>query len=70
MVGGGYELDEATVMMLTRKGDMLKLKVLDTKGHILKNLNCRRLLKNGKASRIYMYFYEINEVKATLVISG
>ena len=31
-------LDEATVMMLTRKGDMLKLKVLDTKGHILQEL--------------------------------
>lgn len=38
VVGGGYELDEATVMMLTRKGDMLKLKVLDTKGHILQEL--------------------------------
>jgi len=24
--------------MLTRKGDMLKLKVLDTKGHILQEL--------------------------------
>lgn len=38
VVGGGYELDEATVMVLTRKGDTLRLKVLNTKGQVLQEL--------------------------------
>ena len=38
VVGGGYELDKATVMVLTRKGDTLRLKVLNTKGQVLQEL--------------------------------
>lgn len=38
VVGGGYEMDEATVMVLTRKDDVLKLKVLNTKGQVLQEL--------------------------------
>ena len=40
VVGGGYEIDEATVIVLTRKGGTLRLKVLNTKGHILRELEC------------------------------
>lgn len=35
VVGGGYKMDSATVMILSRKGSELRLKVLNTKGDVL-----------------------------------
>ena len=34
-IGGGYDLDDATVMVLTKRGDVLKLKVVDAQGEVL-----------------------------------
>lgn len=34
-IGGGFAIEDATVMVLTRRGDQLRLKVLNTKGETL-----------------------------------
>lgn len=39
MVGGGYRMDGATVMLLQKKGKELKLRVLNTKGETLQELS-------------------------------
>lgn len=39
VVGGGYSMEGATVMVLSRKGGKMTLKVLGTSGDILLNLN-------------------------------
>ncbi len=36
-VGGGYGMDNATVMVLQRRGKELTLRILDTKGNTLRN---------------------------------
>lgn len=35
VIGGGYEMDQATVMILEKNKDNLKIKVLNTKGEVL-----------------------------------
>lgn len=35
VIGGGYDMDEATVMVLKREGDIMTLKVINTKGEIV-----------------------------------
>lgn len=37
-IGGGYDVDDATVMVLTKRGDVLKLKVVDAQGEVLKEM--------------------------------
>ena len=37
-IGGGYSRNDATVMVLTKRGDTLSIKVLDTNGKILKEM--------------------------------
>lgn len=37
-VGGGYSLDSATVMVLSKKGHQMTIKVIDTKGKVLKEM--------------------------------
>ena len=37
-IGGGYSLKEATVMVLTKKGRQLKIKVINAAGEILKEM--------------------------------
>lgn len=37
-IGGGYSRNDATVMVLTKRGDILSIKVLDTNGKILKEM--------------------------------
>lgn len=39
IVGGGYRMDEATVMVLQKKGKEMTLRVLNTKGETLQQLN-------------------------------
>ena len=39
IVGGGYRMDGATVMVLQKKGKQMTLRVLNTKGETLKELN-------------------------------
>lgn len=39
IVGGGYRMDGATVMVLQKKGKELKLRVLNTKGETVQELN-------------------------------
>lgn len=39
VVGGGYAMDEATVMVLARRGDALTLKVLNTRGEVLQKVS-------------------------------
>ncbi|MDE6032889.1 MAG: endonuclease, partial [Muribaculaceae bacterium] len=35
IIGGGYQMDSATVMILSRKGSEMRLKVIDTQGNTL-----------------------------------
>lgn len=35
IIGGGYQMDEATVMIMEKKKDSMKIRVLNTKGEIL-----------------------------------
>lgn len=35
IIGGGYSMDSATVMVVERRKDQLKVKVLDTKGRVV-----------------------------------
>lgn len=37
IIGGGFKMDEATVMVVSKKGDSLTVKVLNTKGKVLLN---------------------------------
>lgn len=37
-VGGGYSLEDAVVMVLTKQGDHLNIKVVNTKGKVLKEM--------------------------------
>lgn len=39
VVGGGYRMDGATVMVLQKKGKEMTLRVLNAKGETLKELN-------------------------------
>ena len=39
VVGGGYRMDGATVMILQKKGKAMTLRVLNAKGETLKELN-------------------------------
>ena len=39
VVGGGYRMDGATVMILQKKGKEMTLRVLNAKGETLKELN-------------------------------
>lgn len=39
VVGGGYRMDGATVMVLQKKGKEMTLRVLNTKGETLQELN-------------------------------
>lgn len=38
IIGGGYSMDDTTFMALTKRGDPLSIKVLDTNGKILKEM--------------------------------
>lgn len=38
IVGGGYDMDSATVMVIEKKKGELRIKVLNTKGEILLNI--------------------------------
>ena len=38
VVGGGYSMKSATVMVIEKKKDILKVKVLNTKGEVLLEL--------------------------------
>lgn len=38
-IGGGYSVDSATVMVLTKKGPEMSIKVLNTKGEVLKEMD-------------------------------
>jgi len=38
IVGGGYKLDSATVMVLRKKGDEMSVRVLNAKGETLLDL--------------------------------
>jgi hypothetical protein len=35
IIGGGYKMDSATVMILEKKKEVLRIKVLNTKGETL-----------------------------------
>lgn len=39
VIGGGYQMDGATVMVLQKKGKSLTLRILNTKGDVLQELN-------------------------------
>jgi hypothetical protein len=38
IIGGGYSMKSATVMVIEKKKDILKVKVLNTKGEVLLEL--------------------------------